>query len=207
MKYDPREYWAERLQRKGKNYVAWKSLSGAFDKQSEVFWAATAPHLPNGGRVLDFGCGVGRFAAVLSNVVDSYDGVDINEGALKLAPELENATFTHLAEDRLPFPDATFDGAVAFTVIQHIVDPKHYANWTAELARVVRPGGWFFVIDDPQFDTSGKRIKDAIHMRRRTPEIISASLLSTVTKTGKISAEYKDSHYYFLSTRDEQCDT
>ena len=42
------------------------------------------------------------------------------------------------AGERLPFDDATFDGAVCLSVLQHVVDPFAVAS---ELLRVVRPGG------------------------------------------------------------------
>ena len=200
MIYNPREYWPKRLQKSGKTYVAFGNKAEAFDKQAQVFWDVMSEHMPAGGRVLDFGCGVGRFATAISGVADQYDGVDLNAGALDLAPEIENATFTFLDEDRLPFEDATFDGAVSLTVLQHIVDPGSFANWTKELSRVVKPGGYFFVIDDPQF-RNDVRIKDAVHMCRRTPEILSTSLSARLEVTGKLSAESKDSHYFFLARR------
>lgn len=200
MSYDPREYWPRRLRKSGKTYVAFGNKSEAFDKQSQVFWDVMSSHIPGGGRILDFGCGIGRFSSALSKIVDQYEGVDLNEGALDLAPEIENASFTYLKEDRLPFADDYFDGAVALTVLQHIVDPSSFINWTQELARVVKQGGYFFVIDDPQFK-NGSRIKDAIHMCRRTPEVLSNSMSSYLEVTGNLSAESRDSHYFFLARR------
>lgn len=201
--YNPREYWPARLRKNGPKYVAYNNKESEFTRQESVFWSVISQEIPQGGDVLDFGCGVGRFAPRLAEAVNSYTGVDINEAALQHAPEIENARYVYLNDDELPFDDNSFDGAVALTVLQHIVNPEHYANWAAELARVVKPGGWFFVIDDPQNDTNGNRIKDAPHMCRRTPEIISDSLSATVQVEGKLSAEYEDSHYYFLATRDE----
>lgn len=201
MTYDPREYWPRRMKKIGKTYVAHGNSHTAFDKQSQVFWDTLSEHLPGGARVLDFGCGVGRFAPALSENFQQYEGVDLNEGALDYTPDIENATFTYLAEDVLPFDDNTFDGAVSLTVIQHIVDPSSFDAWMAELARVVKPGGHFFVIDDPRINKAGKWIKDAPHMCRRTPEIIAFALKSTIQAQGKLSAEADNSHYYFLSKK------
>lgn len=201
MTYDPREYWPRRMKRSGKAYVAHGNSSTAFDRQNQAFWDVLANHLPGDGRVLDFGCGVGRFAATLSENFQQYDGVDLNEGALEYAPDIENATFTYLVEDVLPFEDDTFDAAVSLTVIQHIVDPAAFDNWMQELARVVKTGGYFFVIDDPRLNKAGVRIKDATHMCRRTPEIIAFALKSIIQAQGKLSAETEDSHYYFLSEK------
>ncbi len=198
--YNPREYWAARLKKNGPKYVAFNNSGAEFNNQESVFWEHTSAQVPVGGDVLDFGCGVGRFASHFASIMNSYTGVDINEGALQHAPEIENARYVYLENDELPFDDNSFDGAVALTVLQHIVDPAQYANWTAEISRVVKPGGWFFIIDDPQYK-NGKRVGDAGHMCRRTPEIIAESLEAQVEVTGKLSAESKDSHYYFLATR------
>jgi len=142
--YNPREYWAGRLNQKGKTYVAFHDRKDAFDKQFQVFWDAMGATLPVGGRVLDFGCGVGRFAPPLAEVFDFYNGVELNPGALEHAPELSNASFAYLEEDKLPFDDNFFDAAVSLTVIQHIVDPEQFSLWTAEIGRVVKPGGLYF---------------------------------------------------------------
>lgn len=203
--YNPREYWARRLKGIGKTYVAFHNQKGAFDKQTKVFWETMEATLPAGGRVLDFGCGIGRFATPLAEVFDFYDGVDLNPGALEHAPDLPNASFTYLSEDKLPFEDDFFDAVVSLTVIQHIVDPEDFSLWTAEIGRVVKPGGYIFVIDDPQYDANGNwkspKVKIIDHMLRRTPEIIADSIGAAVEVTGKLSAECKDSHYYLLACK------
>jgi ubiquinone/menaquinone biosynthesis C-methylase UbiE len=201
MMYNPREYWAERLQETGPTYVAFEGHQDAFDKQAQVFWDVIEATLPAGRRVLDFGFGVGRFAPLLAEVFDFYNGVDLNPGVLEHAPELPNASFTYLEEDKLPFVDDLFDAVVAITVIQHIVSPDQFSLWTAEIGRVVKPGGYIFIIDDPQYDAKGKKVRNATHMCRRTPEIIADAIGAYLEVTGKLSAECEDSHYYFLARK------
>jgi len=192
--YEPRKYWPERLKKQGKNYVAWRNEAKAFSKQERVFWNAIQPLLPSGGRVLDFGCGVGRFTTVISSIVDQYDGVDLNKEALEFAPSVDNATFTYLLEDNLPFDENTFDGALALTVLQHIVDPQSFELWTNELARVIKPGGFFIGIETPSL-----KVKPAPHMRWRTSKIIAEALGGRVETVHNISAEFQNSHYCFLA--------
>jgi SAM-dependent methyltransferase len=43
----------------------------------------------------------------------------------------------------LPFPDATFDTVVCFTVLHHVPSPAQQDRLFAEAARVLRPGGTF----------------------------------------------------------------
>ena len=199
MKYEPRSYWSARLRRQGKNYVAYKNQASAFDKQSSVFWEAVSGYFPKGGRVLDFGCGVGRFAPVVANVVDQYDGVDLTEEALKYAPEIENAQFTFLSEDLLPFADNMFNGAFALTVLQHIVADEDFSLWTSELARVIKPGGFFIGVETPELPKRRAPKGPAAHMKWRTAEIIAEALGGEVEDSHFLSAEFENSHYCFLA--------
>ena len=65
-----------------------------------------------------------------------------------------------------PLPDAAMDGLISSHVLEHIADDRAAL---AELARVVRPGGWAIVMvpydpkmpvtpEDPAIDTPAKRM-------------------------------------------------
>jgi SAM-dependent methyltransferase len=45
----------------------------------------------------------------------------------------------------LPFPDATFEFAYSVNVIHHIIDPDERRRALAEVVRVLKPGGVFFL--------------------------------------------------------------
>lgn len=91
-----------------------------------------------GNRVLDAGCGTGRFSAPLADQHAAVVGVDADPAMLGLARTRATAGGTRAAVDHLPFPDATFDVTVAVTVLEFVADP---AAALAELARVTRGGG------------------------------------------------------------------
>ena len=96
---------------------------------------------PGEQRLLDVGCGVGVTDSHLVSSVGSLHGVDVAADAVAEAATL-NPTVTYGSYDgrRLPHPDHAFD--VAFTIcVLHHVDPPDRAAFTAEMARVVRPGG------------------------------------------------------------------
>lgn len=88
-----------------------------------------------GARVLDYGCGTGYGARFLADRAEYVTGYDIDPGAVAHAtkkfggPGVEYISTTP--------PDASFDLAVSFQVIEH-VDPNDHL---ADLARVLRPGG------------------------------------------------------------------
>lgn len=196
MSYDPREYWPDRMQKEGALYVSPRNNKG---RQWKVFKDAILLSMfgTYPGHILDFGCGVGRFAESVLEEADRYTGVDINPGAFEYAPNLDTADFVGLPEDKIPFEDGTFDSAMSLTVLQHIVDSEQFALWTSEISRVVKPSGYFYIIDD-----ANQKTKMAVHMRVRGPEKIAEALGATVDfDLGRISAERPNSHYCFRAQK------
>jgi SAM-dependent methyltransferase len=98
------------------------------------------PHVPDGGRVLDAGCGTGATGAWMAERA-GFVGCDFEPMALELYREAHPALGLPAADvTRLPLRDATFDATLCVTVLCHrsIADP---ADAVAELVRVTRPGG------------------------------------------------------------------
>jgi SAM-dependent methyltransferase len=98
-----------------------------------------AAGVTRGARLLDAACGPGILAAAAAARGARVTGLDLAEGMLAEArrrhPEIE---FVHGDVEQLPFPDGSFDAAVAAFVVNHLPRPESGA---AELARVVRAGG------------------------------------------------------------------
>jgi ubiquinone/menaquinone biosynthesis C-methylase UbiE len=96
------------------------------------------------GRVLDLGCGKGRFARLVKDA-DPRSQVAAADLALAMlqaaSPDLDRVVAGMLT---LPFRDGAFDGAYATESLEHAVD---IGQAVAELARVVRPGGRIVIID------------------------------------------------------------
>jgi len=98
----------------------------------------------NGKRVLDNGCGKGRFARILKerNPGAAICGIDISEAMLRFAPEgMERCAGTMTA---LPFASCSFDAAYATESLEHAVDAGLAVT---EMCRVVKPGGRLVIID------------------------------------------------------------
>lgn len=95
-----------------------------------------------GLRVLEAGFGDGYGSAVLAGAgAAAVEAVDNNSAAVSHASSLYHAANLNygLYDGRsLPFPDGSFDLAVAFQVIEHVEAP---AAFLAELRRVLKPGG------------------------------------------------------------------
>ncbi|HWQ56083.1 MAG TPA: methyltransferase domain-containing protein [Bryobacteraceae bacterium] len=98
----------------------------------------------SGKRVLDAGCGKGRFARVLRERAPDAEiwGLDISEEMLRYVPEGIHTRAGSLTS--LPFEDGYFDGAYATESLEHAVEIE---KAVAELCRVVKPGGRIAIID------------------------------------------------------------
>ncbi|HLG07216.1 MAG TPA: methyltransferase domain-containing protein [Gaiellaceae bacterium] len=121
---------------------------------------------------LDAGCGTGTLAFALAPHVAEVDGVDPRaeylDAGRAVAPA--NVRFTEGDVMSLPFGYATFDIAGCHRVLHHVRRPELAVS---ELARVTRPGGRLFIVDqlgsvDPlrslEMDRF-ERLRDPTHQR------------------------------------------
>lgn len=97
-------------------------------------------HIDAGERVLDVGCGEGRFAAELVEAGAEVVGIDTAAEPLRRARErhLELDLRQVPAAGAWPLEDASFDVVWAGEVIEHVADT---AGWLSEVRRVLRSGG------------------------------------------------------------------
>ena len=122
---------------------AYERMMGRWSRMvGEAFldWLA----LPKGLRCVDVGCGNGAFTEVLMAraAPASVTGLDPSEGQIAFArqrPGAKPAEFRVGDAQVLPLDNASFDAALMALVVVFLPDP---AKAAAEMARVVRPGGW-----------------------------------------------------------------
>jgi SAM-dependent methyltransferase len=97
----------------------------------------------NNGRVLDFGCGVGRLSLALRSYFDEVYGVDISEKMISLAKEnTPSCTFLLNQGDSLSlFRSNFFDFVYSNIVLQHQPAREIAKSYIAEFVRVIKPGG------------------------------------------------------------------
>ena len=114
----------------------------------EAPWLLTPEEAIAGGRVLEVGCGRGIGAQLLgergARLVTAFDlDPSMVARARRRSRGRRGETVALAVADAttMPFAAETFDAVVEFGVFHHIPD------WQAaqrEVARVLRPGGWFF---------------------------------------------------------------
>lgn len=104
-------------------------------------------------RMLDIGCGQGRFLEVAQNRGWEVHGTESTEGALE-RNRAKGIAMTLAPVKRGDLPAGAFDVACAFEVVEHLADPKTEA---ATLADAVREGGLLYVTT-PNFDSLSRRL-------------------------------------------------
>jgi SAM-dependent methyltransferase len=103
-----------------------------------------------GADVLEVGPGPGVTTDLLHTRVERLTCVEIDAGfASRLGTRMAGRNVTVLCQDatRMSIPDATFDGAVSFTMLHHVPSPALQDRLLREVARVLRPGGTFAGVD------------------------------------------------------------
>jgi SAM-dependent methyltransferase len=98
----------------------------------------------NGKRVLDVGCGKGRFARVLAERFpgSAIVALDLAEAMLRRVPAGIGRCAGSMTT--LPFRSESFDCAYATESLEHAVDID---GAVAEMCRVLKPGGRIVIID------------------------------------------------------------
>ena len=127
---------------------AWRGWNDLFDRYGS--------RVPRSPRVLDVGCGNGRFARFLRQRLRepfTYFGIDASKLGLEHAEKrLVDIPNVHLVEHDFivepePLPSSLasdeFDLIVLFGVVHHIPGREHRARLLTRLARHLAPGGMF----------------------------------------------------------------
>jgi len=111
-----------------------------------------------GDIALDNGCGTAKFAAWNADKVGLMVGSD--PATLFADAAVEQVALTKADSRCLPFADNSFDKAFSLDVLEHF--PRDVIDaYLAETARVLRPGGRFFVMSNTSDPSSLQPLTDA----------------------------------------------
>jgi demethylmenaquinone methyltransferase / 2-methoxy-6-polyprenyl-1,4-benzoquinol methylase len=137
-------------------------------------WRKTAVEsllLHTGSRVLDVACGTGDLCIDLASRGHQAVGIDLSIGMISHARTAAPLVQTDALE--MPFPSASFDGAVSGFALRNVVSLDALFK---ELARVVRPGGRISLLDVETPANPVLRAGHAIYFGHVVPRV--GSLLS-----------------------------
>jgi len=125
-----------------------------FDTNAEIFPSGIAKEdgratairklIKEGDKVLEVGCGKGRFLKMVLESLPSCEctGVDISPVLLSCMPPGIKPITGPL--EHIPCPDESFDVVFSVEALEHSVNPEVAIK---EMVRVTRRGGWVAVID------------------------------------------------------------
>ena len=126
-----------------------------------------AQMLPEGGRILDLGCGSGRDSLAFMNSGFAVDAVDGSEAMVKAASELTGLPVIHALFDEYE-PEGLYDGVWACSSLLHVpmralapiirkysdclrFDGIFYMSFKLGRFGGVRNGRWFTDLDEESF--------------------------------------------------------
>ncbi len=132
-----------------------------------------------GSKVLDIGCGTGQFLLELvlhglnATGIDTFeemDGIDEKIARARFAERGLTPVLVKGNASQMPFHDASFNLVTSFGMLEHI-PPYVRGGMLREMFRVVRPGGYLFVIAGPNkffpYDQHIPKILFANYLPRR----------------------------------------
>ncbi|MDE0132955.1 MAG: class I SAM-dependent methyltransferase [bacterium] len=133
----------------------WERLEGSVAGRLKAVVHADfiARYVGHGDRVLDAGCGPGRFTVTAAKLGATVTALDLSEGQLELArATVDEAGVSGAVEgfvtgdiaDLSMFGDGQFDAVICYGgALSYVCEQRQVA--AAELVRVVRPGGVLLV--------------------------------------------------------------
>jgi ubiquinone/menaquinone biosynthesis C-methylase UbiE len=121
--------------------------------------------------LIDFGCGSGRLASVLSRALDvEYTGIDVVQSLLDYAQSKSPSHYKFLLHRALSIPAAenSCHCLCAFSVFTHLLHTESYL-YLEDTKRVLKPGGTLvFSFLEFAFDYHWSVFKTAVETQRKT---------------------------------------
>jgi len=123
----------------------YNQIADVFSRTRSQVWEelkVLEKYIQPGDKVLDSGCGNGRFYEFLKNKKIDYSGVDVSEKLIKIAKErYPEAKFQTANALTLPFSDNCFDNILCVAVLHHIPSAELRNQFLNEAIRALRPNG------------------------------------------------------------------
>ena len=131
-----------------KNKKDYNLISEEFSKTRNNIWEELGFLfiLKDGEKVLDLGCGNGRYFEFFKNKSIEYIGVDSSEELVKIAQKKYPGVKFQIADAlKLPFPDNYFDKIYSIAVLHHIPSEELRIRFLEEAKRVLKQDGYLIL--------------------------------------------------------------
>ena len=118
------------------------TIQGTYTDRTQKEIVLGMANLWNDKKILDLGCGTGRFSIEIAKQGTKVTALDPSRSMLEQVERKKNNAEINSINGHgyeLPFKDSTFDGCVCINVINHIED---YNKLIREISRVLRKDGF-----------------------------------------------------------------
>ncbi|HXH68648.1 MAG TPA: class I SAM-dependent methyltransferase [Candidatus Limnocylindrales bacterium] len=154
-----------------------------------------------GDHVLEIGAGYGAATGHLLKLAPRVTSLEYDARLLaKLAAKHQCVELTTVCGDAaaLPFADQSFSSVVAILVLHHLKSRELQDRALAEVHRVLRPGGSFFM-----FEINDGWIHRAAHFKSTFTPVTPGSAFARLTKVGfsKVSVDFRSGGYRVMARR------
>lgn len=186
---DMRRFWNARAREDPFYFVDTRRPYGA--PEDEEFWGNAGELLDyflsglgvtvtGTDKVLEIGCGVGRFTRELAGRAREVVALDVSDQMLsrarELSGDLDNVQWVLGDGVSLALlDDASVDACVSIVVFQHFPDSSIALGYVRELGRVLRADAWaaIQVSNDPAVHRARGRLRPALRaIARRGPRVV-----------------------------------
>ena len=132
----------------GYEKIAKKYTRLYYDDKSDLgFFDKFLAYLPEGGKVLDIGCGPGTFTQHLFRKGFAAEGIDLSTAMIKIAREkLPQVEFKLMDMRKLDYPGNYFDGVLAAYSLIHIAS-EEIPETLKGFYRILKPNGLLCLIN------------------------------------------------------------
>ncbi len=135
-------------------------------------------------KILDYGCGSGKFSEYLSQLGAEVVGIDISTSQLDIAKRIKNKNIVYLLDNDNRINSVYinyFDKAVLIFVLCEISSKKIIIEVLKRVHKLLKPSGELIILN-PNWDKSNGR-DFLTHQMKFTPELKSGKSVTTILKT------------------------
>jgi len=155
-RYNSRAFWNQRFKKHGHTGEVDRLLY-AYDQPqrlraiNEVLHRTRIP-LDRGTKILDIGCGTGDLIeSLLNRAAPEIVGIDVSDETIVYAQRRfsgrSGVKLLVMRLEDLNFLPASFNLIFGINVLQHITDAREFSTAIGKMVRILRNGGYIFVMD------------------------------------------------------------
>lgn len=154
--YDPERYWTGRALSSQDSLYKAVCVQKATDIENKLHdkiqrraMKSAMKHLkPHGKKVLEYGCGVGRWVDFFQGYQCKWQGVDISEAMIDIARNYHKGIIFKktLENDQIPYPDSCMELVYSVAVLHH--NPyERQERIISEMVRILGEEGYLILLE------------------------------------------------------------